>query len=119
MSKRKTLVKEELIRLTAKLSGISQEKTEKVLDGLCEAIYQSISTGQAISLVGVGKIEPKYVPAKEEREKYFYVTQETLHKEAEPACYRVQFKPSQVLLARLKADSYERDVDDYEASNAE
>lgn len=119
MSKRKTLTKEELVRLTSQLCGISQEKTEKVLNGLSKAIYQSVSNGQAISLVGIGKIEPKYIPAKEEREKYFHVTQETLHKEAEPACYRVQFKPSKVLLTKLKTDSYERDVDSCETSNTE
>jgi len=107
MKENSTILKTEMVKLVGQLSGVSQEKTAAVLDAYFEAIYTCLTTGQGVSLIGVGKIEPKYMPAKPERDVLNRLTGETVHKEAEPACYRVKFKPSPVLLKKLKEDSYE------------
>ena len=101
--------KPEMVKLVSQISGVTQEKTQAVLDAYFEAIYVSLTNGQGVNLIGVCKIEPKYIEAKPERD----VTTPlmgTIHKEAEPACYRVKFKPSDILLAKLKADSLEKDI---------
>lgn len=105
-----TVRKTEMVKLVSQLSGITQDRTKAVLDAYFEAIYISLTNGQAVNLISIGKIEPKYMEAKPERDVYFPVTGETLRKEAEPACYRVKFKPSERLLSKLKADSYEADI---------
>ena len=102
--------KPEMVKLVSQISGVTQEKTQAVLDAYFEAIYASLTNGQGVNLICVGKIEPKYMEAKPERDVFVPITGETVHKEAEPACYRVRFKPSDILLDRLKADSYESDI---------
>ena len=102
--------KPEMVKLVSQISGVTQEKTQAVLDAYFEAIYVSLTNGQGVNLIGVGKIEPKYMEAKPDRDVHVHLTGETIHKEAEPACYRVKFKPSDILLAKLKADSLEKDI---------
>ena len=103
--------KPEMVKLVSQISGVTQEKTEAVLDAYFEAIYVSLTNGQGVSLIGIGKIEPKYMEAKPERDVFVPLIGDTVHKEAEPACYRVRFKPSDVLLNKLKADSLENNID--------
>ena len=101
-----TVRKDEIVKLVSRLSGVTLEKTEAVLDAYFEAIYVTLTNGKGVNLVGIGKIEPKYMEAKPERDVFTRLTGETVHKEAEPACYRVKFRPSAVLLSKLKEDSY-------------
>ncbi len=104
------VLKHEIVKLVSQISGVTQEKSEAVLDAYFEAIYASLTKGKGVNLIGVGKIEPKYMEPKPDRDVYVPLTGETVHKEAEPACYRVKFKPSDILLSRLKADSLEKDI---------
>lgn len=106
MEKVNSVVKQEMIRRVSKESGVTQDKTETVLDAFYEVIAQVISEGQGVNLIGIGKIEPKYMEGKPERDVFSNLTKETIHKEAEPPCYRVRFRPSEVFLNRLKEDSY-------------
>ena len=107
MKENSVVLKTEMVKLVGKLSGVSQEKTEAVLDAYFEAIYTCLTTGQTVSLINIGKIEPKYMPPKLERDVLNHLTGEMVHKAAEPCCYHVKFKPSPVLLKKLKEDSYE------------
>lgn len=110
MKKIETVTKKEIVRAVGKASGVSQANTEAVLDAYFEVIYECLKEGTAVSLVGIGKIEPKYMEAKPERDVYVPLIKETVHKEAEPACYRAKFSASKVLLSRLKDASYESDI---------
>lgn len=110
MKENEIVVKQELIRKVGKVAGVSQEKTEKVYDALCEVIAQLLEEGKSTSLINVGRIEPKYMPAKPERDVMSNLTGELVHKEAEPACYRVHFSVYPSLIDRLKVASYETPI---------
>lgn len=112
MRENSIIKKDELVRRVANLCDVTQVTTGEVLDALTEVIYEAITRGEGINLIGVGKILPKYFEAKPARTRYFPITQEHLEKEAEPAHYRVRFKPSGGLLKKLKEDSYIRDIDE-------
>jgi len=87
--------KNQLIKLAAKRSGLSQDVTGKAVNAFLEMVSLGIAAGQPVSLYGFGEFTQKNLPAMASS------MNGTLAAKPVPARVSVGFRPSDLLKKRM------------------